>query len=532
MEKKLRHGRKRGFVFTVLTAFAVLLGLFVPALAPVMPAQADPKDPDPVVVEAESATVTVTKTFSGLVGKDFPADFAISLKNNETGENVVEGVEPTVSQEQGKTIWQWKLDLPKGEYKVSESNQVVEDYDLTSSMTVTTNGNPTSVAFGETFNVEPRKAVIADVTRETENSHTDWPVDLTDEANTFFAANLTQNAGTVVITAKELPQFEKDAVTQVLKGENGPFPNKTIEFLNVAQHAVDVEDSDKKLITFKHANLTYDPDLKEIVIEEKSQWTQVVSMRLTPKAGTTKIDVVNSYKQVEPVQPVETIKIPVKKVWVDEGNEDKRPPEISVNLNANGVSINEVFLSPGDDWSGVFEFMPQTQGDDEVKYEVVEKAVPEGYEVSYGGNAETGFTITNTFIAPPVVPETVNVEGAKTWVDNNDKAGKRPESITINLLADGKEVAEAKVTAKDNWKWSFADQPKLDDAGKEIVYTITEDPVKGYTAKVDGYNVTNTVVPEKPVLAKTGVSTNVFTGLAAALLGAGGLLVALRRRHS
>ena len=45
-------------------------------------------------------------------------------------------------------------------------------------------------------------------------------------------------------------------------------------------------------------------------------------------------------------------------------------------------------------------------------------------------------------------PEKTEVAGEKTWDDANDQDGKRPESITVNLLADGKKVAEKKVTSR------------------------------------------------------------------------------------
>lgn len=86
---------------------------------------------------------------------------------------------------------------------------------------------------------------------------------------------------------------------------------------------------------------------------------------------------------------------------------------------------------------------------------------------------------------------TVTVTGAKTWDDSDDKEGKRPESITIRLLADGTEV-DAKVVSKgDDWKWTFANLAKTKD-GKDIVYTLTEDPVDGYTTTITGHDITNT----------------------------------------
>ena len=92
------------------------------------------------------------------------------------------------------------------------------------------------------------------------------------------------------------------------------------------------------------------------------------------------------------------------------------------------------------------------------------------------------------------------VSGTKTWKDNNDQDGKRPDSIKVNLLANGKVVQSKTVKASDNWKYSFTNLPEFEN-GKKISYTVTEDQVKDYSTTVDGYNLTNSYTP-----AKTSVS--------------------------
>ncbi|WP_289466182.1 Cna B-type domain-containing protein, partial [Klebsiella pneumoniae] len=53
----------------------------------------------------------------------------------------------------------------------------------------------------------------------------------------------------------------------------------------------------------------------------------------------------------------------------------------------------------------------------------------------------------------------------------------------------------ATVTAEEDWSWSFTDLPKF-AAGRQIVYSVAEEAVAGYTAAVNGYNVTNIHTPE------------------------------------
>lgn len=92
------------------------------------------------------------------------------------------------------------------------------------------------------------------------------------------------------------------------------------------------------------------------------------------------------------------------------------------------------------------------------------------------------------------------VSGTKTWKDNDDQDGKRPDSIKVNLLANGKVVQSKTVKSSDNWKYSFTNLPEFEN-GKKISYTVTEDQVKDYSTTVNGYNLTNSYTP-----AKTSVS--------------------------
>ncbi|MDO5048251.1 MAG: Cna B-type domain-containing protein [Actinomycetaceae bacterium] len=219
--------------------------------------------------------------------------------------------------------------------------------------------------------------------------------------------------------------------------------------------------------------------------------------------------------------------VQVIKAWDDANNQDGvRPGSVEITLVADGeVTDKTLTLNEKNNWTSTFTELDEYKAGKKIVYTVKELKLDNGYKSEITGDATKGFVVKNSR-----TPETTAVEGVKTWEDKDNKSGKRPESITINLLANGKEIQEVKVTAKDDWKWTFTDLPKFEN-GKEITYTITEDKVKGYTTKVDGYNVTNTIIPEKPALPKTGASTGLFTGLAAALLGVGGLLVALRRKH-
>lgn len=192
----------------------------------------------------------------------------------------------------------------------------------------------------------------------------------------------------------------------------------------------------------------------------------------------------------------ETTSITGTKTWDDADNQDgKRPESIVVNLLANGeiAASQTVKADEAGNWTYTFKDLPKYANGKEITYTVTEEAV-EGYETSVDG-----FNITNTYTT-----ETTEVKGSKTWNDADNQDGKRPESITVRLLANGEEKDSQTVTADENgnWTYSFENLPKY-EAGKEIVYTVTEDAVADYTTEITGYDITNSYAPGKTSVTVT-----------------------------
>lgn len=104
--------------------------------------------------------------------------------------------------------------------------------------------------------------------------------------------------------------------------------------------------------------------------------------------------------------------------------------------------------------------------------------------------------------------EPIDIPVEKLWEDDNDALGKRPKSITVRLYADGVNTDKTLTLNADNdWKDIFEELPVLDDTGKEITYTIEEDPVEGYSSNItwdtqNGFKVTNSLVAGKLKLKK------------------------------
>ena len=203
-------------------------------------------------------------------------------------------------------------------------------------------------------------------------------------------------------------------------------------------------------------------------------------------------DIINTHE-------LETVSISGTKVWDDADDQDGiRPDTIIVHLYADGNQAynadgTECTLTVGADsnWSFTFDNVYKYVNAREVQYTVVEETV-EGYSTTVTGDPITGFTLTNSH-----TPETIDlIHGTKIWDDNDNQDGKRPESVTVRLYADGSEVDTREVSEASSWTYSFYDLPKFSN-GRQIVYTVREDAVAGYESVVKPVSYTHLTLPTK-----------------------------------
>ena len=137
-----------------------------------------------------------------------------------------------------------------------------------------------------------------------------------------------------------------------------------------------------------------------------------------------------------------------------------------------------------------------------INYTIVEEKV-EGYTTEV-----EGYNVKNSY-----TPGKTSIQVTKAWKDGNNQDGKRPESVTVKLFADGKETGKTlTLTKANNWTGSFTDLDEYKD-GKKIEYTVKEESVgNGYVSVVtgnakEGFVVTNVRTP-KPRIPKTGAGMN------------------------
>ena len=194
----------------------------------------------------------------------------------------------------------------------------------------------------------------------------------------------------------------------------------------------------------------------------------------------------------------ETVVLSGTKVWKDNNNQDgKRTRSVKVQILNGDKVVQEIEVSEKTGWKFESKKLPKYENGKEIKYTVKETAMTE-YKATITTDKDGKYTITNEH-----TPEKTAVKGHKIWKDEDNKDGIRPASITVKLLADGKETGQtATVSETSGWTYEFTGLDRYQE-GKEIAYTVEEVNVPdGYTASVEGYNITNTHTPEKPTPGK------------------------------
>lgn len=192
------------------------------------------------------------------------------------------------------------------------------------------------------------------------------------------------------------------------------------------------------------------------------------------------------------------ISIKVNKTWKYD-NPETRPTSIIVELYrvnkedpANPIYIGQETMTEADDWSISFKNLPKIDENDELYQYTIKEKGAEGYSVKMSGNQTSGFKLVNV---PGII---LTVE--KKW------NGESANQVEIKLLADGATKEKVTLTEADQWKHSFVNLPKYDaNDGHEIVYTVEEVALSGYTSAIsgdaaNGYIVTNTktITPPSP----------------------------------
>ena len=168
---------------------------------------------------------------------------------------------------------------------------------------------------------------------------------------------------------------------------------------------------------------------------------------------------------------------------------------------ANGRVIGTVEkLEPGET-STVFTFSHVVTAVDAAAGRVLNVATAEGDNPGYDPdrpddpNYPPKVPAEPSEVEDPTVVPRITLTGTKTWVDNDNADGMRPESIEIVLYANGIRQRNVPTWSYDGnvWTYTFANLREVDANGVPIVYTVEETPVEYYIGTQDGMDFVNTI---------------------------------------
>ena len=202
------------------------------------------------------------------------------------------------------------------------------------------------------------------------------------------------------------------------------------------------------------------------------------------------------------------------KSWEDDSNiHGNRPETVTLTLY-RAIENGEPKIVTGftpvwentetDTWTWKYSGMPKYDRQGNLyTYTVAEEPVP-GYETAYGDSN----AITNTLL-------TTELAGTKSWADDSNIHGNRPETVTLTLyraIENGKsEIVTGftpvwENTETDTWTWKYSGMPKYDRQGNLYTYTVEEEPVPGYeTAYGENNAITNTLILTQATVTKNWV---------------------------
>lgn len=210
-----------------------------------------------------------------------------------------------------------------------------------------------------------------------------------------------------------------------------------------------------------------------------------------PDTPTQSTEATEATEETDPTEPDETVV--VTKIWIGD-TEDDRPSYLKIHIYNAGVEISgsPVKLSKssfGGASTWISKPITLSQGVNKNTLTYAEE-YPSNYQNRDNyASVVFGSTIFNTWLQ-------TNITGTKTWIDGSNILNKRPDEITVNLMADGKKVDSVKTNAAKGWKYSFVNKPIIkteNDIPVKINYTVEEESVKDYITTYDGYDIINTL---------------------------------------
>ena len=439
----------------------------------------EPTDPEVVNTVDINATKKADKT-SVKVGEKITYTIELTNKGNQEGTVILRDPTPNGTTFESATLFD------------SEGNKqaTITEAQLTS-------GNYSIAVPGEkTVKVE---IVVTVVQKTTENDYTSKVQNtayITEDPNTPEEPIPSEETKVANITAVKSSSYEGeelhelDVITYTITLTNHGEAAGTVTVSDtVPEGTTLVPDSIKVNNEGNYEEKQLNEGIDVTVAENGGTATVTFQVRVNPFTGADTKVIRNADAKVDgtPTNPTddtvvkEYVNIEGTKTWIDP--EGTVHPDITINLLRDGIEIDDVTLKNGET---TYEFIKLDKYDltdgHIYQYTVTEDPV-EGYTSQ---QTENGFTNT-------IKQDTsLSISGTKTWIDPE---GTVHPDVTINLLRDGIEIKD--VTLKNGeTTYEFKNLEKYDLTDGHIYqYTVTEDPVEGYTSQQTENGFTNTIKP-------------------------------------
>lgn len=222
------------------------------------------------------------------------------------------------------------------------------------------------------------------------------------------------------------------------------------------------------------------------------------------ESGSYVFDVTVDVKHSKDKNNGETTERKVIKLWKNDKG-IKRPKCVTVDLLKDGDVYDTVSLNAENNWKYEWKNLPKYDNDGlEIDWEAVEREINDYIvSVSYDENI---ITLTNEY--EPEFPDgkTTTRSVQKIW-DDNGYENKRPTSIEVELLKNGKVFDSAELSKSNNWSYTWDELDSLDENGEYITWSLKEQSLSDYTAKTElnGYTFVLTNSYNKPKIPRTGL---------------------------
>ncbi|MBT1171536.1 Cna B-type domain-containing protein [Bifidobacterium sp. SO4] len=332
-------------------------------------------------------------------------------------------------------------------------------------------------------------------------------VTMTDELNT---TNVTVSK-TAVAGVAELAGAEFKLTGTTFEGDAAPFDTDAFTKLD----GVTVKENGSTLTwtssadgpkTFQLPNGTY--QLTETKAPEGYD-VAAKPITFTVENGKVVVDEVASSGNVVRVE--DAVKsytaVSVTKRWEDGGAQDLRKDvTVKAVLYKNGEKMTgkeySVVLDDSNNWTYDWTGLDAKDNEgNEITYTVDEELSGDNKDEYHASIVKTpnanGYDVVMYNIHQP---DARNIDLTKTWKDNDNQDGIRPEAIQVTVTGTSKHPKDGSTTEteeysetmivttlkvpdnadKNTWKWTLENLPKKNSYGYEYTYSVKETPVAGY----------------------------------------------------